>query len=105
MGFIENFPFFSLSKGKETKRKKWSFELNQQCTIKEKKRSFFSFKKKEGALSQKNWLPCIVKKTKRGSFKLPSQHIIKNKTKNGEIQALPIENDTKNGVQNCLGNK
>jgi hypothetical protein len=45
MGFIENFPlFFPYQREKKQKRKKWSFELNQQCTIKkekEKKDEFF----------------------------------------------------------------
>jgi hypothetical protein len=98
-------PFFPCQREKKQKEKNGALNSINNAPSKKKKRSFFSFKKKEGALSQKIWLPCIVKKTKRGSFKLPSQHIIKNKTKNGEIQALPIENDTKNGVQNCLGNK
>jgi hypothetical protein len=39
-------PFFSLLKEKKQKRKKWSFELNQKCTIKGKKKdSFFLLEK------------------------------------------------------------
>lgn len=42
MGFIENFHLFFFIKGKINKKeKKWSFEFNQQCTIREKKNIFF----------------------------------------------------------------
>jgi hypothetical protein len=82
-------PFFPYQREKKQKEKNGALNSINNAPSKKKKGVFFP----------------SSKKTKRGSFKLPSQHIIKNKTKNGEIQALPIENDTKNGVQNCLGNK